>query len=31
MAKKKDVIDELSELLNSIQVNKGNIDVVNEA
>lgn len=31
MAKKKDVIDELSELLNSIQVNKENIDVVNEA
>lgn len=31
MAKKKDDIDELSELLNSIQINKDNIDVVNEA
>ena len=31
MAKKKDEIDELSELLNSIQINKDNIDVVNEA
>ena len=31
MAKKKDEIDELSEMLNSIQINKDNIDVVNEA
>lgn len=31
MAKKKDAIDELYELLNSIQINKDNIDVVNEA
>ena len=31
MAKKKDDIDELYELLNSIQINKDNIDVVNEA
>ena len=31
MTKKKDEIDELSEMLNSIQINKDNIDVVNEA
>lgn len=31
MAKRKDEIDELSEFLNKIQVNKDNIDVVNEA
>jgi len=31
MAKKKDALDELYDILNSIQINKDNIDVVNEA
>jgi len=31
MAKKKDALDELYDMLNSIQINQNNIDVVNEA